>query len=558
MSTCAQCQSSYEVQPDEKEFLKKMEFKYGDQTITLPEPTLCPDCRQQQRTAHRNEAYLYQRKSDMSGQQIISLYSQKAAWGEPYKIYTQEEWHGDQWDPLSYGKDFDFNRPFFDQWAELSKAVPRLALMQVNNENSPYTTGTGYCKNCHLINSSEYCEDCYYSKLAQSCKNVVDCSYVYNSEFCYQCFSVYNSYNCNYLSYSTNCSDCWFSENLTGCRNCFLCTNLSNKTYHFMNKPLDKAEYEKRIQEFKGSHRNFEKAQEILDQMKKERIHKYANIVNSEGCTGDFIQHCKDCVDCYDMNDSRDCRYVIVGVELKDVYDCSNMYVKPELNYQVLGTIETFHVAFSLYVFHSQNILYSEQIFNSKDCFGCVGLKHKQYCIFNKQYTKEEYKALVPKIIDHMKQTGEWGHYFPIKYAPHAYNESLASEYFPLSKEEVLKRGWNWHEDEAQAQYEGPEANIPDNIKDVENDITEKILRCEKSGKYYKIMPQELKVYRTIGVPIPRRCPDQRHKDRMKNRNARKLYDRKCTKCQMNIRSTYSPDRPETIYCETCYQKEIF
>jgi hypothetical protein len=27
----------------------------------------------------------------------------------------------------------------------------------------------------------------------------------------------------------------------------------------------------------------------------------------------------------------------------------------------------------------------------------------KEYCILNKQYTKEEYEILVPKIIEHMK-----------------------------------------------------------------------------------------------------------------------------------------------------------
>ena len=35
-------------------------------------------------------------------------------------------------------------------------------------------------------------------------------------------------------------------------------------------------------------------------------------------------------------------------------------------------------------------------------CFGCVGFKHKQYCILNKQYTKEEYEKLVQKIIKQM------------------------------------------------------------------------------------------------------------------------------------------------------------
>jgi len=325
-----------------------------------------------------------------------------------------------------------------------------------------------------------------------------------------------------------------------------------------MNEPLDEKEYKKRIKEFKGSYRNLQKAKEILDDLKKKRIHKYANITTSENCTGDFIQNSKDCLDCYDLNDSRDCRYVMVGVEIKDVYDCSNMYVKPELNYQVLGTIETFHVAFTLYAFHSQNILYSEQIFHSKDCFGCVGLKRKKYCIFNKQYTKEEYEKLVPKIIEHMKKSGEWGHFFPVKYSPHGYNETLASEYYSLSKKEVLDRGWNWHEDEGGAEYQGADYEIPDNIKDVPDDITQKILKCEKSGQFYKIIPQELKFYRTLGIPIPHRTPDQRHKDRMLSRNERKLYDRKCDKCQADVNSIYKSGRPEKIYCEKCYLEEVY
>ncbi|MFA6992713.1 MAG: hypothetical protein WC269_05580 [Candidatus Gracilibacteria bacterium] len=557
MNTCPQCKTKFEILKDEIEFLKKMDFQYGKVKITLPTSTLCPTCRSQTRTAHRNEQYLYHQKSSLSGKQLITLYSMNPAWGKPYKIYTQEEWNSDKWDPLEYGRNFDFNRPFFEQFAELSKDVPRLPLMQLGNENSPFTTGTGYCKNCHLINSSEYCEDCYYGKLFQHCKSSMDCSYLYNSEYCYECFSVFKSYNCVYLSYSTNCSDCWFSENLIGCRNCILCTNLSRKEYYFMNQPLEKEEYEKRLKQLKGSYQNFEKAKEILNQLKQKRVHKYANIVNSENCTGDFIENSKNCLDCYDMNESQDCRYVIVGVQVKDVYDCSNMYVKPELNYQVLGTIETYHVAFTLYAFHSQNILYSEQIFNSKDIFGCVGLKRKQYCIFNKQYMKEEYENLIPKIIEHMKKTGEWGQYFPVKYAPHGYNESLASEYYPLPRREVLGRGWNWHEDDGESAYAGPEVEMPDNIVDLTEDITQKILKCKKSGKFYKIIPQELEFCKKIGIPAPRNCPDQRYQDRLGQRNPRELWDRKCMKCGMALKSSYSPDRKETIYCEKCYLEKF-
>lgn len=555
---CTQCSTSFDIQPDEIDFLKKMDFAFGGTTIPLPEPVMCSDCRQQIRTSHRNEQYLYQQKSTLSGKNLISLYAPRAPWGKPYKIYSEEEWNSDKWDPTEYGRDFDFGLTFFEQFASLHKDVPKMALMTLGNENSPYTTGTGYCKNCYLINSSEYCEDCYYGKLMQACKNSVDCSYLYDSELCYECFSVYNSYNCIHVSYSRGCRDCWFSEGLLNCKNCFLCTNLKDKEYHFMNEPLDKNEYEKRINEFKGSYRNFEKAKELLSDLRKQRIHKYANIEQSEDCTGDFIKGSKSCIDCYDMNDSQDCRNVIVGVELKDVYDCSNMYVKPELNYQVLGAIGNYHVAFSIYVFHSQDILYCEQMYDSESCFGCVGLRRKKYCIFNKQYTREEYEALVPKIIEHMKKAGEWGRFFPTEYSSFAYNDSLASEYFPLSKDEVLKKGWHWNDFEAYPDHKDSGYEFPDNITDTKDDITKEVLKCKSSGKFYKVIPHELEFYRKMSIPVPRVSPDQRHKDRMALRNPRKLYDRKCDNCQKAIQTTYSPDRPEKVYCEECYLKTVY
>jgi hypothetical protein len=41
-------------------------------------------------------------------------------------------------------------------------------------------------------------------------------------------------------------------------------------------------------------------------------------------------------------------------------------------------------------------------------------------------------------------------------------------------------------------------------------------------------------------------------------RNPRKLFDRKCDKCWVKIKTTYSPDRKEIVYCESCYNKEVY
>lgn len=544
---CKQTGLDFEITPWEIDFIKKISPVFNGKKYEFPLPDLCPDERTRLRTIQRNEQYLFRNKSAKSGNPILSIYADNN-----YKIYTHDEWWGGDFDAINYGRDFDFNRGFFEQIRALDFDVPKVALIQVGNENCPYTTGTGYCRNCHLISCSENCEDCMYSKLLQTSRDCLDTAYGYDSELCYECFYVKDCYNCVYLSYGQNCSDCLFSENLKGCRNCFLCTNLANKEYYFMNKQVGVEQYKKYVADCLGSYKQVAKAKEILDKMRKERIHKYANIVNCENCTGDFLTNCKNCIECFDTNDSEDCMYERVGVQTKSVLDCSNMYLKPELSYQVLGTIGTYDVHFSLYIFNSQNVLYSRFCYDSNHLFGCVGLRNKKYCIFNKQYSPTEYEELVPRIIAKMQETGEFGKFFPANSALFAYNETVAHTYLPLSKEEALKRGYKWRDEEPR-EVNKMDFEIPDNISDVDDSICEKILVCEKTGKNYKILAKELKFLRRMKMPIPRICPDQRHEDRMAMRNPMKLYDRKCAKTGEPLKSTYPPESPVIIYGEKAY-----
>jgi CxxC-x17-CxxC domain-containing protein len=73
-----------------------------------------------------------------------------------------------------------------------------------------------------------------------------------------------------------------------------------------------------------------------------------------------------------------------------------------------------------------------------------------------------------------------------------------------------------------------------------------------------RIIKQELEFYRKHNLPVPKKHPDVRHSERMKLRNPRKLFDRKCSKCGKDIKTTYAPDRPENVYCEECYEKEVY
>ncbi|MFA5800102.1 MAG: hypothetical protein WC840_04040 [Candidatus Peribacteraceae bacterium] len=583
-SVCQKCRASFDIYADEEAFLSKIGFTFGRTTVHPPPPVYCPDCRLKIRTCHRNERFMYRRKSTLSGKEIVSLVHDEPLWGKPYTVCSSEEWNADANDFCAYGREYDFSRPFFGQFADLHKAVPRMALTVVSNENSDFTTGTGYCRNCYLINSSEYCEDCYYGKLIQSCKNSVDCSYLYDSELCYECFSVYSSYNCLHLSFSRNCRDCSFSTYLVGCSNCCLCSNLRQKDYHFLNQPLPEEEYERRVRDFRGSWAKTVEMKKMLQEVRWKMVYRASNIVQSEHCTGDFIENSRSCLDCYDVNESQDCRYVTVGVKVKDNVDCSNMYIKPELCYETMGTIEVYSVAYCIYVFHSQNLLYCQYCYNCRDCFGCDGLKRKQHCILNKQYTKEEYETLVPKIIEHMRHdgngaamnpsgatavataggeasSGSWGKFFPPALSPYGYNESLASEYMPLTKKEALSQGFYWRTVEEKKPVVTKTigaADLPDRIGDIPDDVLNWAIVCEVTGRPFRIIKQELDFYHRQEIPLPRVHPDERYDARLRLRNPRKLWTRPCMKCGKEMQTTFGPDRPDIVYCENCYLKEVY
>jgi hypothetical protein len=190
-----------------------------------------------------------------------------------------------------------------------------------------------------------------------------------------------------------------------------------------------------------------------------------------------------------------------------------------------------------------------------------VGLKHKKYCILNRQYTQDEYERLVPQIIEHMRQGGEWGEFFPTTLSPFPYNETLAQESFPLSKEEILKRGWMWREQKD----EMPKVekvivarNLPDSIEDVPDDILNWAVECEVTKRPFKIIKPELEFYRKMKLPVPHFHPDERHCRRMELRNPQHLWSRQCAKCGKGIETTYPPERPERVYCEECYLKEVY
>lgn len=548
--TCRVSGKPFVVADEDQAFYAKM---------GVPLPTLCPEERMRRRLAFRNERHLYHRKCALSGRQMIS----SASPDKPYPVYDIDVWWSDVWDPLSYGRDFDFSRPFFEQFLELRNAVPRLALQQQKPmENSQYCNCASRNKDCYLVFSTNHCEGCYYGSWINYCKDCVDNENALQNERCYETVDCQNCYNVVYGEESKNCSDSFFIKNCIGVKNCVFCFNLTQAEYCVFNKKMGKEEYEKFLAELNlGSSEAFQKAVVQFEAMKKDMPVKFAYGTANENVSGDYNSNCRNCKTIFESLQCEDVRYSNnLEVNVKNVMDqsywgsnASEIYECQACGYDIYN-LRFCNLCWS----NCNDLTYCDHCFSTKDSFGCIGLKQRRFCILNKQYTEEEYHELVPKIVEHMKSTGEWGEFFPISASAFAYNESLAQEWFPLTKEQALARGYAWLDEDEANTYQGPSPVLADHIREATDEVTKLILKCEASGQLYKIIPQELDFYKKMGLPLPRKSPDERHLDRMRRRRPRTLWDRICAECATSFQTTYSPDRPEKVLCEACYLKTVY
>ena len=560
MSThCKQCSSAFEVTPFDLALLDKLSPVFGDKKYPIPAPTLCPDCRQQRRLFWRNERSLYRRTCDLCKKSIISMYPQ----GSVFPVYCNECWWSDSWHPSDFGRAVDFSRPFFSQVRELREVVPRLALNVINNENSDFVNHSGSNKNCYLIFAAEFDENCLYGyQVIKSvgCIDTCDCT---ESHYCYEVTDADKCHSLHFAQNCTNCSSSAFLFDCKGCTDCMLSVNLRNKHYVIRNTQYSKEEYLRRKQEIMGriAAGGLAEVMEEFRAIKEKGIHRALEVVSCENATGDYLKNSRNVRHCFDVSYAEDSAYVLTGFQFKDLMDVCHT-TDAQLGYESLSLgYGSYNALFTHGSWGSKNLLCCDIVHTGTDMCGCVCMKPGKYCVLNKQYSKEEYERLVPRVIELMRQHGEWGEFFPAGVSPFAYNETTAQVYFPLTAAQAKERGFPWREEQEESLNVTktiPAAQLPASIEAIPDDIQNWAITCEASGRPFRVVKQELDFYRAQHLSVPHLHPDERHKRRMALKNPRKLWDRQCSKCRKTLSSSYAPDRPETVYCEECYLKEVY
>jgi hypothetical protein len=575
--TCAQCKSSFLIEAEDFLFYER---------IKVPPPTWCPRCRMQRRMIFRNERLLFRRTCGLCHKDIITMYHPAA----DVVVYCNECWWSDKWDAAQYGIDYDFSVPFFDQFARLLKEVPRMALEAFQNEYSPYTNYTWLSKNIYLSPSTMYSENISYSHGITRCQDSVDCTYIYNSQLCYECSDCQNCSSSIHLTDCKDCIDSAFLYDCRGCTDCFMGSGLRNKSFVFRGEQLKKDEYRNRLRELGlGNYSMFTACIREYEKLRQQSIHRFADLFNTTHSTGNNLIDAKNARQCFTGEKLENVSYGIRAFEIKDSADFYGVGNGAELLYDGVNVgYKDSLIRFSTNTFEEiRDATYCDYCRTSQNIFGCVGLRKKQYHILNKAYAKDEYESLVKKIIAHMDEMSYvdslgrvygFGEFFPPELSPFPYNGSVADEYYPMGEQEIVKNGFPWRAPETR-DYRSSKtpSDLPDDIHEIPDSIVQETIGCLHAGSCgdpctiaFKILESELQFYRRMNVPLPRLCPNCRHYGRARYRNPLnvQLWRRACmcdqmghehsaVPCHNEFETPYAPGRPEVVYCEQCYQKEI-
>ena len=461
--------------------------------------------------------------------------------------------------------------------------------------NSPYSANATALKSCYLCFNSNNSEDCMYGNATDFSKDCIDNSHVNHSERCYECFWLQNCYQCYFTIMSAESRNLWFCRDCLGCNDCFGCANLRKSSYCIFNVQYKKEEYFKELEKMKlNTHSGIREAREKARAFWKIHPYKYSQGLKNLNSSGSYVTNCKNVNDSFLMREGENIRYsqYLQVPKSKDCYDSLAWGANMELHYEtaICGG-NSYNIKFSSDCWpNCKNLEYCVSCFSSSDCFGCVGLKKKQYCVFNKQYTKEEYFILVEKIkkqmfdipyVDKKGNVYRYGEFFPLEFTPFGYNNTTAIQYFSMTKEKAQDYGYPWIEVE-RGEYiiTKKSSDIPNSINDIDSSILKEIIECESCKKAYRILENEFNFYKKEDISIPRMCNDCRFEKRIQDRLKMELYERKCMcgglnditqkynntvehshkdkSCEEIFKTGYNPEGDEIIYCEKCYQQEVY
>lgn len=340
-----------------------------------------------------------------------------------------------------------------------------------------------------------------YNYCCVNCSSSVDSSFSFDSSELIECAFVNSSQRLFFARFSSNCSDCYFIENCEDCRFCLFSTNLKGKKYHVFNQPVSEDEYQSVLKSLMlDDPLQLDSARERFANFLSTQSLDVMSYYNSSDVRGRFAFDSKSSADIFLSKHILNSNLIFGSsdIEASSMVVMSSGGVKRSYQNVLLGgpseeVFNAYHCGPNV-----KNLEYCVGCKNSHDLLFCVGLDGASYCIFNTQFTDKEYFVFKDELRSMFSREIDWGYQLPVNLSLIAYNESLSSLIFPLSKVQANLLGYAWNDS-------------LDKINIDREQVADYI--CEISGVPYSVKTSEINIRKSLGVAVSNRSPDQRFRD---------------------------------------------
>jgi hypothetical protein len=121
--------------------------------------------------------------------------------------------------------------------------------------------------------------------------------------------------------------------------------------------------------------------------------------VMSENCAYTFdVAYAKNCYMCFGMWKAQDCLHCRICDQSKLCVDCEGVKIGSELVYESVDSQRLYRCAYIQNSENCRDCWFGFDLKGCSECIACMGLRQKQYCIFNEQKTREEYEQVLSSL----------------------------------------------------------------------------------------------------------------------------------------------------------------
>ncbi len=458
----------------------------------------------------------------------------------PIPIVSEDEWASA--DYTSAAQEIDPTRSVMDQLWDLVTTVPHNPTRCVQAVNS-IAIGCVGVQNCYCVAGSHLLNRCFYTYAIIQGEDCIDVGNGIQVARSYQCGGSNEISDCQFVYESRACLNSSFLFDCWNCDSCFGATNQRHKKYIWFNEQLSKEEYQQRVGQIDLSDADVVEAywQKFFTLWKSQGVWPFAFSVGNTEAEGEHLFGCVRCDGCFLQSKSTDCYRCRFGLENSGCAYTSGGGYEQDCYLSTGGG----YGAKNKFCAGTNKCISCEYCHNCRDCencFACVGLQRKKFCVFNKQYTEEEYWPLVDELKTRMLASGEYGRFFEAKFSPSGFQYSAGELYVSYSAQRLREYDAPTF-DPRRGQVLGPQP-------------TDQAIYDPEIGRYYTITSVERQMYKAKHWPLPRKHFVTRLTELIRLSNSPIVEEAVCGLCAQAIVTYRNFSFPErTVYCNECYLK---